>query len=344
MRRGLRLVLWLMVLGLVLAGAGLQQVHSLMQRPLPLAQDQVIEIAPGASYRGVLDQLAAAGLLRDIEVLALRLQARLQGAPTLKAGEYRLQPGMTVADTVSLFRDGRVKLHALQLLEGWTAAQAIEAVRAHPAITPALDVAALEPSALMAALDLGDGHAEGRLRPETYHFPKGTTDAAFLRRAARAQSAALARIWAARQPSLPLKDADAALILASIVEKETGLASERAEVAGVFVNRLRLGMRLQTDPTIIYGLGSRFDGNLRRRDLEADGPYNTYTRAGLPPTPICLPGEASLQAAVQPATTEALFFVAKGDGSGAHAFSRTLEAHNRAVQAYLRRLRENRNR
>ena len=134
------------------------------------------------------------------------------------------------------------------------------------------------------------------------------------------------------------------LILASIVEKETGLASERAEVAGVFVNRLRLGMRLQTDPTIIYGLGSRFDGNLRRRDLEADGPYNTYTRAGLPPTPICLPGEASLQAAVQPATTEALFFVAKGDGSGAHAFSRTLEAHNRAVQAYLRRLRENRNR
>lgn len=342
MKRALVTVVWLVLIVLLVVGAGVQLLRVTLAQPMPLTVEMAFDIAPGSSYQQVLGNLSAAGLLRSRDVLALRVQARLQGAPVLQAGEYRLRPGMTVSDGLLLFRQGDVVLHALQLLEGWTARQAIEAVRRHPAITVTLDSDELDLAALPSQLSLDVPHLEGRLRPETYHFPKGTTDVAFLRRAARAQTAALARAWAQRQPDLPLKDANEALILASIVEKETGLASERAAVAGVFINRLRRAMRLQTDPTIIYGLGERFDGNLRRRDLEADGPYNTYTRAGLPPTPICLPGEASILAAVRPAETDALFFVARGDGSGAHQFSRTLAEHNRAVQAYLQRLRENR--
>lgn len=339
----LRVIALIVILMLVLAGAGVRMLQQMAMQPLPLEQDLSFDIPPGQSYRGVLNQLVAADLLSPHEAMALRVVARLRGSQLVQAGEYTLTPGLSVADALALFRSGRVTLHALQLVEGWNVRDAVAAVRSHPAIRLELTEADLAPERLLAALGLPPGHAEGRLRPETYHFPRGTTDAAFLRRAARAQMTALEGIWAARVPDLPLADADAALVLASIIEKETGIGGERREVAGVFVNRLRLGMKLQTDPTVIYGLGTTFDGNLRRRDLEADTPYNTYTRTGLPPTPICLPGTASLQAAVNPASTEALFFVARGDGSGRHAFSRTLAEHNRAVQAYLQRLREARN-
>jgi UPF0755 protein len=193
-----------------------------------------------------------------------------------------------------------------------------------------------ELASLPQRLGLDTDWAEGRLFPDTYHFARGTADVAFLRRAAAAMDAVLDEEWRQRAPGLPYQNPLEALVMASIIEKETGVAEERAVIAGVFVNRLRLGMRLQTDPTVIYGLGTRFDGNLRRQDLLEDTPYNTYTRAGLPPTPICMPGRASIHAALQPAQTKALFFVSRGDGS--HEFSETLEQHNAAVARYqLRR-------
>jgi UPF0755 protein len=310
-----------------------------LEAPLPLASAETLELASGTTLIGLLAQWQTRGWISPPAAYWLRLEARLQSPPPLRAGEYELLPGTTPREALALFRSGRVRLHQLRLVEGWTLRGAIAAVRAHPAIEPVLDEASLAPDKLLAALDLGEAHAEGRLRPETYAFPRGMTDAAFLRRAAEAQTEALQRAWSTRYPELPLADADAALTLASIVEKETGIPEERAEVAGVFINRLRLGMRLQTDPTVIYGLGPGFEGRLRRVHLTTDTPYNTYTRVGLPPTPICLPGTAALRAAVQPAETPALFFVARGDGSGAHVFSVTLDEHNRAVQAYLQRLR-----
>lgn len=338
--KAVRRSLWLLVL-LMLFGGGywLKLQLQLVDEPLPPSATGALELPAGTTLIGLLEQWQAQGWINRPAAYRLRLEARLQSPPPLRAGEYELPLGITPRETLSLFRSGRVRLHQLRLLEGWTVREAIAAVRAHPAIKPVLEEESLVPERLLAALDLGDAHAEGRLRPETYAFPRGMTDAAFLRRAAEAQMEALQTAWAARQPDLPLVDAEAALILASIVEKETGIADERAEVAGVFINRLRLGMRLQTDPTVVYGLGAGFEGRLRRIHLDTDTQYNTYTREGLPPTPICLPGRAALRAAVQPASTPALFFVARGDGSGAHVFSETLEAHNRAVQAYLQRLR-----
>jgi UPF0755 protein len=331
----------LLLLAMLLVGGALWLKAELrrVDEPLPLRAAQTLELPAGTTLIGLLEQWQAQGWIRRPAALWLRLEARLQSPPPLRAGEYELLPGTTPREALALFRSGRVRLHQLRLVEGWTLREAVAAVRAHPAIEPVLEEEALAPERLLAALDLGEAHAEGRLRPETYAFPRGMTDAAFLRRAVAAQNEALQTAWAARAPDLPLADAEAALILASIVEKETGIADERAEVAGVFINRLRRGMRLQTDPTVIYGLGPGFEGRLRRIHLNTDTPYNTYTREGLPPTPICLPGSAALRAAVQPARTAALFFVARGDGSGAHVFSETLEAHNRAVQAYLQRLR-----
>jgi UPF0755 protein len=215
-------------------------------------------------------------------------------------------------------------------VEGWTFRQLLSALRRHEAVRDTLD--GLSDEAIMARLGYPGKHPEGRFLPETYQFPRGTSDLEFLRRAYDGMQRALAAAWQGRAEDLPLDSPHEALVLASIVEKETGLASERARIAGVFVRRLRRGMRLQTDPTVIYGLGEAFDGNLRRRDLAADTPYNTYTRAGLPPTPICLPGKAAIEAVMHPAHGTSLYFVARGDGS--HQFSDTLEAHNRAVQKY----------
>lgn len=339
MTRGFRLLLGAVLLSPVALGLWAKAEWGSLDQPLPLTEAQALELPPGATLIGVLEQWQAKDWIRPAAAYGLRLQARIQALPPLRAGEYELTPGMTARDALSLFRSGRVRLHQLRLIEGWTVREAVAAVRAHPAITPVLEEASLSPEHLFPALHLGDVHAEGRLRPETYAFPKGMTDAAFLRRAAEAQTEALQAVWASRVPDLPLADADAALILASIIEKETGIADERTQVSGVFINRLRRGMRLQTDPTVVYGLGPGFEGRLRRIHLTTDTPYNTYTRAGLPPTPICLPGLAALRAAVTPATTSALYFVARGDGSGQHVFSDTLEAHNRAVQAYLQRLR-----
>ena len=223
-------------------------------------------------------------------------------------------------------------------IEGWTFHEALIAIREHPAVSVTGEP---DPGArIVRELGLEGDNAEGWLLPETYAFPRGTTDVELVRMAAEAMREQLREAWERRGDGLPIEDPYEALILASIIEKETGLASERPRIAGVFARRLERGMRLQTDPTVIYGLGSAFDGNLRRADLERDTPYNTYTRSGLPPTPIALPGRASLDAAVRPAAGDALYFVATGEPDGSHYFSRTLEEHNQAVRRYLARRRQ----
>jgi UPF0755 protein len=337
-----RLILWLWS-GLVLVVIATVALVFWAQAELATADsvssDTVVDIPTGTAYQGVLRQLVDAGRLSDRQVMWLRARARLLGTPQIKAGEYRIaarqSPDQIIAELVA----GKVVLHRIQIIEGWTVQQAVKVVRDHPAIDPVLDAADLTPERLMAALGLDDLPAEGRLRPDTYAFPRGTTDRDFLRRAADAQQAAVERWWATRDNALPLDSPDALLIMASIIEKETGLGSERFEVSGVFANRLRRGMKLQTDPTVAYGVAPDFSGPLLRRHLDTDTPFNTYTRSGLPPTPICLPGDAALEAAAKPAETDNLYFVARGDGSGGHTFSRTLDAHNAAVQRYREALR-----
>jgi UPF0755 protein len=228
--------------------------------------------------------------------------------------------------------NGEEALRSVTLVEGWTFRQVMEALRKAEQLKP--QTQGMTDEAIMAALGLPGAAVEGRFFPDTYTYSKGSADLAVLKRAAHAMDKKLAWAWAQRLPQSPLKTPEEALILASIVEKETGKGSDRPMVSSVFNNRLRIGMRLQTDPTVIYGLGEAFDGNLRKRDLLADTPWNTYTRAGLPPTPIAIPGKASLLAAVQPAQSKALYFVARGDGTS--AFSATLDEHNRAVNKYQR--------
>ena len=269
----------------------------------------------------------------------LVLLARISGSDTrIKAGSYEIASGVTPLDLIDKLTRGDVTQQELTIPEGWSFRQFRAALDAHEGVEHATrglsDAQVLD---LIAKAEPGSkiSHPEGLFFPDTYLFAKGSGDIAILRRAYRAMSRHLAGEWQRRAAGVPYASPYEALIMASIVEKETGQARERPLIAGVFVNRLRRGMLLQTDPTVIYGLGTGFDGNLRRRDLQQDGPYNTYTRAGLPPTPIALPGLAALQAALNPARTDALYFVARGDGT--HEFSATLEAHNRAVNRFQRR-------
>jgi UPF0755 protein len=288
----------------------------------------VLEIKPGMGIADLSTELRRhPGLLRS--ALYLQTHARLNGlASRLKAGEYAMAPGVTPRRLIDQIVAGRVLQHALTVVEGWTFRQLRQTLAAHPKIGQTLREAS--DAQVMARLGRPGEHPEGRFFPDTYHFPAGATDEAFLQRALAAMDQRLAKAWVDRSSNLPLRDSYQALILASMVEKETALAAERAEVAGVFVRRLQHGMLLQTDPTVIYGLGQAFDGNLRKQDLVTDTPYNTYTRKGLPPTPIALPGAAALAAAVRPASGNALYFVA--NGKGGHVFSRTLDQHNQAVR------------
>jgi UPF0755 protein len=251
-------------------------------------------------------------------------------ATRLQAGQYRLDPGMTPQALLETLARGAVVQRTLTLVEGQTFRELLTLVHASDKLRHTLQD--LDTDELMAALGHADEHPEGRFLPDTYHFPIGTTDRDFLQRAYRAMAELLAKEWVDREADLPLKSAYEALILASIVEKETGLAAERPLIAGVFISRLEQGMRLQTDPTVIYGMGEDFDGNIRSKDLRADTPYNTYTRYGLPPTPIAMPGADAIRAVLHPEKKGYLYFVARGNG--AHYFSRTLEEHNRAVQKF----------
>ncbi|MEN8174286.1 MAG: endolytic transglycosylase MltG [Pseudomonadota bacterium] len=284
----------------------------------------------GATLRTVAADLEARGVVRTARYL--RLLGRERGdAQRIKAGEYLIQRGATPQTLLDLFVSGRVLEYSLTLVEGWTFRRVMAAVRGNEILRSTLPAEAGDKE-IMAAIGHPSQHPEGRFFPDTYRFPRATTDVEFLRRAYERMNLILEKEWTQRSVDLPLESADEALILASIIEKETGLASERAHVAGVFTRRLQQGMRLQTDPTVIYGMGESFDGDLRRRDLRKDTPYNTYTRAGLPPTPIAIPGREAIHAALHPADGDALYFVASGDGG--HQFSATLREHNRAVRRY----------
>lgn len=325
--------LLLMFAGLAAATWAGRDVQSQLQATLPIHAPQVVDVPRGATLNGLLRDFQHRGVIASPrQRFYLSWYARLTGqAQSLKAGEYSFGPGLRAIDLTALLASGQVVLHELTVVEGWQFSQALAAVRAHPALKQTLPATGAA-EALMAALDRPGLHPEGRFYPDTYRFPRGTSDVEFLRRAFRMLERVLAEEWAARAPDLPYADPDQALTMASIVERETGMVGERGEIAGVFVRRLRKGMRLQTDPSVIYGLGAAFDGNLRKRDLLADGPYNTYTRGGLPPTPICLPGRAALHAALHPAPGKTLYFVSRGDGS--HVFSETFAEHDAAVRKF----------
>jgi UPF0755 protein len=303
-----------------------------LNQPLPLAADTVeVSIEPGTSPRDIAQAWTQGGV--QASPLLLYEWFRWSGqAKKIRAGSYEITRGTTPLALLNKMLRGDVTLATVRLIEGWTFRQ----FRAELAKAEALKAttAALSDAEIMSALGAPGMAPEGRFYPDTYAYSKGSSDLAVLRRAHRALQKRLDAAWAERSSDSPLRSPDEALTLASIVEKETGSAADRGRVAGVFVNRLRLGMPLQTDPTVIYGLGESFDGNLRKRDLQADTPYNTYTRNGLPPTPIAMPGKASLLASVRPEATKALYFVARGDGSS--EFSATLSEHNRAVNKYQR--------
>lgn len=290
---------------------------------------EIYEVKPGMTLRGFARELRARGVLPESHsfVWLAHLTGRGRG---LKTGEYRFRDGMTARELLDQVVAGRVVEYPLVLLEGWTFEQFLAAIRAAPKLGQTL--AGLPPAAIMERLDRHGEHPEGRFFPDTYYYSAGHTDIMILANAYDKMRQTLEREWDSRENNLPLKNPYEALILASIVEKETGRDDERRLIAGVFINRLRHGMKLQTDPTVIYGMGKGFDGNLRLKDLRRDGPYNTYTRRGLPPTPIAMPGRDSLQAVLHPVVNGALFFVSRGDGS--HEFTATLEEHNRAVIKY----------
>jgi UPF0755 protein len=316
---------------LAAAGAGAAVVWWLEQ-PLELAADSVeVSIEPKTTPRDVAYAWVQAGVKAN--PILLYEWFRWSGqARKIRAGSYEVERGVTPRTLLNKMVRGDEVMATVRLIEGWTFKQ----FRAELARAPDLKqaTAAMNEADLMAAIGAPGITAEGRFYPDTYAFSKGASDLAVLKRAYRAMKQQIDLAWAERPPNTPLRSADEALTLASIVEKETGAAKDRGLVAGVFNNRLRIGMPLQTDPTVIYGLGDRFDGNLRKKDLLADTPYNTYTRAGLPPTPISMPGRASLLAAVKPDATKALYFVARGDGSS--QFSESLTDHNRAVNQYQR--------
>ncbi|WP_397606561.1 endolytic transglycosylase MltG [Silanimonas sp.] len=289
-----------------------------------------VVVARGDSFVQVLGKLRAVGVEAGHDLEWKVLATRMQALPRIQVGEYALDPALTPRQLIEKLVRGDVIRYRFTIVEGWSMRD-LRAALARDAVLED-DLSALEDVELMVALGREGVPAEGRFLPETYLFTRGETTVSLLDQAADAMDAALADAWAARQPDLPFDSPEQLLTLASIVEKETGKASERPEIAGVFVRRLRIGMRLQTDPTVIYGLGAAFDGNLRRRDLETDTPFNTYTRFGLPPHAIAMPGRAALMAAAQPLDGETLYFVARGDGS--HQFSRTYAEHRRAVVRY----------
>ena len=318
-----------LLLGLAAFATGFYLYQRWCVEPLPITKAVDVEIAPGESLHQVAELFAAKGVLPYAWDLVV--YARLHEASTgLRAGEYRVEPGTTVAGLLALLRSGKVLLHALTIVEGWNLEETLAAVEGDPDLKHTLAV--VKGRALAQQLGIDAPTVEGLLLPDTYQFPKGTSDVAFLRRAAQAAEQELDAAWKERIDGLPYKTSYEALIMASIVEKETAQSGERGLIAGVFVRRLQKGMKLQTDPTVIYGLGDAYDGNITYKDLRTDTPYNTYTRYGLTPTPICMPSRASLLAALHPIPGKALYFVAKGDGT--HEFSDTLVQQNAAVQKY----------
>jgi UPF0755 protein len=336
MRKAVWILLALVVLGGGAALAGRLWLTSQFEAPGPAAQALRVTVVPGLSVRGVLGKLQGAGALRC--AWCTQLYLRLTGRHlTIKAGDYAVDAHASASDVIEMLEEGRVILEQLTVVEGTRFSDLRAQLAADPHVRPLLK--GRTDAAVMAALGHAGEAPEGRFFPDTYRFAAGTTDAEILKLAYANMREALTQAWNMRAADLPLASPEQALVLASMVEKETGLAGERPRIAGVFVARLRKGMRLQSDPTVIYGLGAAYDGHIHERDLTTDTPYNTYTRDGLPPLPIALPGRAALQAAVRPEETGDLYFVATGDGQGGHHFSATLAEHNLAVQHYVQKLR-----
>ena len=298
--------------------------------PIHLSQpDQTFTIDSGSNIRTIAQKLSLEKVIEDPWLFILL--ARIKGQEnSLRAGEFRLIPGQTSSELLDTFTRGLSIQYSFTVIEGWTFRQMMSALAEHSTIQNTL--AGKSDKEIMAILGFPEKHPEGLFFPDTYSFPRDTSDVAFLRRSYQLMKKHLNREWQSRSDNLPVKTPYEALILASIVEKETGAAFERPLIAGVFTQRLRKGMRLQTDPTVIYGMGDHFDGDIRFRDLKKDTPYNTYTRKGLTPTPIALPGLDAIKAVLHPEDTKALYFVSKGDGT--HQFSETLEEHNQAVTRY----------
>jgi UPF0755 protein len=311
---------------------GWQRYSNFLRTPLDVAANgQVFQLQAGTTGADIVNQMGVLGLTRP--AWEWRLLMRLE-PHVYRAGEYRLDAGISPQEVLGLLSSGQVIQYRFTLVEGWTFQQLATALAANTVLKHELD---LETPSQWPALssELGIGYPEGWFLPETYQFTRGDSDRDVLVRAHASMEKALDEAWESRIEDLPIDSPYQMLILASIIEKETSLDEERAWVAGVFTRRLNKGMRLQTDPTVIYGMGDSYDGDIRRRDLQTDTPYNTYTRHGLPPTPISMPGKASLMAAARPATGEALYFVADGDGG--HTFSATLEAHQEAVRKFMER-------
>ncbi|MDE2234402.1 MAG: endolytic transglycosylase MltG [Gammaproteobacteria bacterium] len=319
---------WLLALLCVLTASGYLYVRWYLTAVIT-GRAMIVEIAPGESLRMVADTLHAQGVLPH--PLDLVMLARLHNdANAIRAGEYQVESGTSVAGLLQLLRSGKVVMHSLTLVDGWTFAQVLAAVEADPDLKHSLR--GMDAAAIMTKLGYAGQNPEGMFYPDTYQFPRSTSDAAFLVRAYLAMQTHLQEAWRARAPGLPYRTPYEALIMASIIEKETAQPKERGEIAGVFVRRLQKGMKLQSDPTVIYGLGSRYHGKLTYKDLRTDTPYNSYTRYGLPPTPICMPGMPSIVAALHPTPGNALYFVARGDGT--HQFSATLKEQTAAVEKY----------
>jgi len=325
---------------LLIGAAALWQVERYLDSPVNVAEEgATFEIPPGTPFTRISERLAEEGIIAYPTLL--RLYARVSGkAGSVHAGEYAIEPGTTLAELLEQFTAGDVLLHSFTIVEGWNQWDLLRALHDHPHIDA--QMSAEDWPALLEELGAETRHPEGLFLPETYHFPRNTSDRTVLKQAYQLMQGVLGEEWPARGPDTPVASPYEALILASIVEKETARPDERQRIAGVFARRLEKRMRLQTDPTVIYGIGPAFNGNITRRDLRTDTPYNTYTRGGLPPTPIAMPGRDAIRAALHPAPGTELYFVATGLGDGSHKFSETKAEHDAAVAEYLRQLRRNR--
>jgi UPF0755 protein len=341
MRKGPWLAALLLAVVALGAGVTLERLRGAALQAGSTTEDQRITVVPGEGLRAVLAQLHVRGLLPHPRLFEMYLRywnpATRGGVPAIHKGHYLIPAGLAPLEIFTQLEQGRVILEQFTIVEGWTFAQIRQALARLPVVAHTLD--AQDDAAVMAAIGEEGLDAEGRFAPDTYRFAEDTPDREILQLAFTAQQRILEKAWQARDAGLAIRSAEDALILASLVEKETGLPAERPRIAAVFMNRLRKGMRLQSDPTVIYGIRDHYDGAIHTRDLRGDTPYNTYTRAGLPPTPIAMPGKEAIWAVTHPEATEALYFVAIGDGTGGHYFSASLEEHNRAVRRYLERLR-----
>ncbi|MET3053418.1 endolytic transglycosylase MltG [Pseudomonas alkylphenolica] len=328
-----RKLLVLLETGLILAGLFLGfsawKVYSALEQPLHVSQEQLLDVPTGTTPNRMFYRMEGQGLLDDAFWLRLYWRFNMTGVP-LHTGEYRMTPGMTVRELFEVWRRGDVVQYSLTLVEGWNFRQVRSALAKHEKIKQTLD--GLSDAEVMDKLGHPGVFPEGRFFPDTYRFVRGMTDVEFLQQAYARLDEVLAKEWAERPADLPYRDPYQALIMASLVEKETGVPQERGQIAGVFVRRMRIGMLLQTDPTVIYGMGERYNGKITRADLREPTPYNTYTNAGLPPTPIAMVGREAIHAALNPTPGSSLYFVARGDGS--HIFSDDLDAHNSAVREY----------